>query len=86
MGQIELLAAAQGIEFHAPLQTSNRLQRVVGDLRLHVANYDRDRFFKPDMLAAQGIERPPRRSSPAAKEIITSGPGRDDSSHILPSL
>ena len=69
---IELLAAVQGIEFHAPLQTSDRLQRIVDKLRAQVANYDRDRFFKPDIEAAKGI--------------VTSGLGRTDSSHILPSL
>ena len=50
---IELLAAAQGIEFHRPLQSSDHLEHVHAQLRVKVAPYDADRFFAPDIEAAR---------------------------------
>ncbi|UVW28329.1 histidine ammonia-lyase [Massilia sp. H6] len=50
---IELLAAAQGIEFHRPLRTSSHLEHVHAQLRAQVAPYDADRFFAPDIEAAR---------------------------------
>ncbi len=50
---IELLAAAQGIEFHRPLTTSSHLEHVHAQLREKVAPYDADRFFAPDIEAAR---------------------------------
>ncbi|MBQ5961365.1 histidine ammonia-lyase [Massilia sp. ZL223] len=50
---IELLAAAQGIEFHRPLTSSAILEQVHAALRQHVAPYDADRFFAPDIEAAR---------------------------------
>jgi len=50
---IELLAAAQGIEFHRPLTSSAILEQVHAALRKHVAPYDADRFFAPDIEAAR---------------------------------
>lgn len=50
---IELLAAAQGIDFHQPLQTSGALAAVHAGLRSQVAFYDKDRFFAPDIAAAK---------------------------------
>lgn len=50
---IELLAAAQGIEFHRPLQSSDHLEHVHAQLRAKVAPYDADRFFAPDIEAAR---------------------------------
>jgi histidine ammonia-lyase len=49
---IELLAAAQGIEFHAPHRTSPVLQDAVAQLRARVPTYTEDRFFAPDIEAA----------------------------------
>jgi histidine ammonia-lyase len=54
---IELLAAAQGIEFHRPLRSSRLLEEVVRTLRLIVPAYDRDRFFAPDIEAAAALVR-----------------------------
>src|SRR5207237_9980491 len=48
---IELLAAAQGIDFRAPLRTSPRLQEVHALVRSKVAFYDNDRYFARDMTA-----------------------------------
>ncbi len=50
---IELLAAAQGIDFHAPLLTSAALAKVHGALRGEVEFYERDRLFAPDIEAAR---------------------------------
>lgn len=46
---IELLAACQGMEFHKPLKTSPRLQRVYNEVRALVAAYDHDRYMAPDI-------------------------------------
>src|SRR5258706_1753662 len=48
---IELLAAAQGIDFRAPLKTSPALQQVHALVRSRVAFYDHDRYFAPDIEA-----------------------------------
>jgi len=50
---IELLAAAQGIDFHRPLTTSHHLEQVHGQLRLQVPFFESDRFFAPDIEAAK---------------------------------
>lgn len=52
---IELLAAAQGIEFHRPLRSSQTLESVHAQLREQVAPYDADRFFAPDIEAARKL-------------------------------
>ncbi|MBI3283285.1 MAG: histidine ammonia-lyase [Burkholderiales bacterium] len=52
---IELLAAAQGVDFHQPLQTSAVLAQVHQALRARVAFYDKDRFFAPDIAAAKDL-------------------------------
>ena len=50
---IELLAAAQGIDFHAPLTTAPKLVDVHQRLRKQVKFYDADRLFAPDIEAAK---------------------------------
>ena len=52
---IELLAAAQGIDFRAPLATSPRLREVHALVRSKVAFYDHDRYFAPDITAIQAL-------------------------------
>jgi histidine ammonia-lyase len=54
---IELLAACQGLQFHAPLTTAPALQPVVTLLRSEVPFLDEDRHFHPDMVAATGLVR-----------------------------
>jgi len=49
---IELLAAAQGCDFHAPLTSSPALEAVRARLRAEVAFLDGDRYFAPDISAA----------------------------------
>lgn len=50
---IELLAAAQGIDFHAPLHTAPVLAEVHQRLRSQVSFYGADRLFAPDIEAAK---------------------------------
>jgi histidine ammonia-lyase len=50
---IELLAAAQGIDFHRPLASSTHLEQVHAQLRREVPFYQVDRFFAPDIEAAK---------------------------------
>jgi histidine ammonia-lyase len=50
---IELLAAAQGIDFHRPLRSSDHLEHVHAQLRAKVPFFDVDRFFAPDIEAAR---------------------------------
>ena len=52
---IELLAAAQGIDFHRPLSSSPHLEHVHALLRTHVPFYEADRFFAPDIEAARKL-------------------------------
>lgn len=48
---IELLAAAQGCDFHAPLASSPALERVRATIRARVPALDDDRYFAPDIAA-----------------------------------
>jgi histidine ammonia-lyase len=50
---IELLAAAQGIDFHRPARSSRRLEEVHADIRRDVPFYAADRYFAPDIDAAR---------------------------------
>lgn len=49
---VELLVAAQGVEFRAPLETSKALAKVIARLREDVAPLGDDRVLAPDMAAA----------------------------------
>lgn len=50
---IELLAAAQGIDFHRPARSSTDLEKVHDVIRGDVPFYVVDRYFAPDIRAAQ---------------------------------
>ena len=52
---VELLCAAQGVEFRAPLVTSAPLQGVVARLRQDVATLGADRYLAPDIEAASSL-------------------------------
>ena len=54
---IELLAAAQGCDFHAPLKSSEVLEAVRGKVRADVPHLDDDRYFHPDMEKAIALVR-----------------------------
>jgi len=52
---IELLEAAQGIEFHRPLTTSAPLETAHAAIREHVAPWEEDRLMAPDIAAARRL-------------------------------
>ncbi|QXQ06011.1 histidine ammonia-lyase [Sphingosinicellaceae bacterium] len=54
---IELLAAVQGCDFHAPLASSVALQAARARLRRVVPTLEDDRHFHPDLEAANAIVR-----------------------------
>lgn len=54
---IEAIAAAQGIAFRAPLQTSLPLRQVLGRIRASVPALDADRYLAPDLRAAADLVR-----------------------------
>lgn len=54
---IELLAAAQGVEFHMPLKTAKPLQKVIKMIRENVSHYHEDHYFAPDIrMATEMVE------------------------------
>ena len=69
---IELLAAAQGIDFRAPNKTSSKLQPYHDKIRDHITHYDKDRYFSPD------IEK--------ATAMVLAGDFSDNVIAILPSV
>jgi histidine ammonia-lyase len=52
---IEWLAAAQGIEFLRPLQSSVSLEKAMGILREKVSFLDQDRWLSPDIESASAL-------------------------------
>jgi histidine ammonia-lyase len=52
---VELLAAAQGCDFHGGLTSSTALESVRYLLRSKVSRLEDDRFFHPDMAAANAL-------------------------------
>ncbi len=63
---IELLAAAQGCDFHAPLTSSEALERVRALLRNRVPHLEDDRLLAPDIAAAAELVRGGRLAEAAA--------------------
>jgi histidine ammonia-lyase len=52
---IELLAAAEGLEFHRPLKSSAALEQAHATIRSRVPRLARDRFFAPAIAAAREL-------------------------------
>ncbi len=52
---IELLCAAQGVEFRAPLVTSAPLQRVIARLRADIPPLAEDRYLAPELEQAKDL-------------------------------
>ncbi|WP_157269684.1 histidine ammonia-lyase [Azohydromonas aeria] len=52
---IEWLCAAQGVDFHQPLTSSEPLEALRALLRTQVRHYDRDRLLAPEMEAARAL-------------------------------
>ncbi len=68
---IELLCAAQGIDFHRPLTSSEALERAHKAVRARSDFYTCDRYFAPDIEGA--------------KTIVMTGELTDLVAEILPS-
>jgi histidine ammonia-lyase len=68
---IELLAAAQGIDFHRPARSSATLEQVHAKIRSEVAFYAADRYFAPDIAAAKQWVKSGR-FAPLVKRILPS--------------
>ena len=66
---IELLAAAQGCDFHAPLQSSAPLEALRRLIRSEVPHLDQDRHFHPDMESAIALVRSGRMVDAAGLEL-----------------
>jgi histidine ammonia-lyase len=71
---IELLAAAQGIDFHRPARSSSNLELVHAGIRGDVPYYAADRYFAPDIQAAQHWVKSGRFSA-LVKRILPSRSG-----------
>ncbi len=52
---VELLCAAQGVEFRAPLATSGPLQQVIARLRADVPTLAEDRYLAPELETAKQL-------------------------------
>ena len=52
---IELLAAAQGLEFRRPLKSSEALEKAHAMIRARVPALDEDRYMAPDIAAAKAL-------------------------------
>jgi len=52
---VELMCAAQGIEFRAPLKTSKPLQAVMARMRQNIPTLKQDRYLAPDIAAASDL-------------------------------
>ena len=52
---IELLAAAQGLEFHRPLRSSAALEQAHREIRRGARAWRSDRYFAPDIAAARSL-------------------------------
>jgi histidine ammonia-lyase len=67
---IELLAAAQGCDFHAPLASSPPLEAARAALRARVPPLVHDRHFHPDMEAANDLVRSGRLIETATPIVV----------------
>ncbi|WP_259779973.1 histidine ammonia-lyase [Aestuariispira ectoiniformans] len=54
---VELLCAAQGVDFHKPLKTSPSLNEAMIAIRKVAPHYDKDRYFHPDIEAVKALIR-----------------------------
>ena len=50
---IELIAAAQGVDYHCPLETSPALQKLHAQIRALSPHLETDRYWADEMAALQ---------------------------------
>jgi histidine ammonia-lyase len=72
---IELLAAAQGLDFHAPLPTSAPLERARRLLRQTVPHLDEDRLLAPDLAFAAQLVREGALAGAVGADLLPSALG-----------
>ncbi|TPW16380.1 MAG: histidine ammonia-lyase [Halothiobacillaceae bacterium] len=70
---IEWLAACQGIDFLAPLKTSEVLEEAKAKLRAQVPFYDKDRYFAPDIEKAARLLREEALKKLVATTVVIKG-------------
>ena len=66
---IELLAAAQGCDFHAPKKSSEALEQVRALLRAKIPHLEDDRLFAPDIAFAASLVRSGKVAAITAKDL-----------------
>ena len=81
---IELLVAAQGCDFHAPLKSSGALERLRAAVRAEVPHMDHDRFIAPDIAPCDGVGA--IRQTAGAGSGAAGGGLREGSRMALPNL
>jgi histidine ammonia-lyase len=69
---VELLAAAQGTDFRAPMRSSKVLESAKSILRERVPFYDKDRYFAPDIEAAKQLIQSGRYNEFVGRELLPS--------------
>jgi histidine ammonia-lyase len=52
---VEAMCAVQGVEFRAPLRTSDALQAAIHALRSRVHALEEDRYLAPDLAMAASL-------------------------------
>jgi histidine ammonia-lyase len=67
---IEILAAAQGLDFRAPLRSSLPLERVRAAVRALVPHLDEDRSMAGDVEAVAGLVRSGKLVAAAARDLL----------------
>ena len=70
---VELLCAAQGVEFRAPLETSGPLAAVIKRLRRDIASLADDRYMANDLAQAAALVGTGAVTRAAATELPTLG-------------
>jgi histidine ammonia-lyase len=70
---IELLAAAQGIDFHRPARSSPNIEEAHAAIRKDVSFYDVDRYFAPDIEAARSWVKSGRFTPLVARVLPSQG-------------
>jgi histidine ammonia-lyase len=70
---VELLCAAQGVEFRAPLETSGPLAAVIKRLRRDIASLTDDRYMANDLAQAAALVGTGAVTRAAATELPTLG-------------
>lgn len=69
---VEWLASAQGLDFRAPLKASNKVEQAKATLREKVSYYDKDRYFGPDIEAANTLLAQGKLRNLLPEKVLTS--------------